>query len=44
MVQTKNSKDKNVAFAFIRFKDKLVERKVLREKHTIDDREPTSVG
>ncbi|XP_023326983.1 TAR DNA-binding protein 43 [Eurytemora carolleeae] len=41
MVQTKNSKDKNVAFAFIRFKDKMVERKVLREKHTIDDRECT---
>ena len=41
MCQTKNSKDKNVAFAFIRFDDKAIERKVLKQKHKIDERECT---
>merc|ERR1740128_1247558 len=41
MCQTKNSRDKNVAFAFIKFSDKQVERKVMKIKHPIEERECT---
>lgn len=39
MIQLKKSKDANVGYAFIRFKEKDAERKALKEKHTIDGRE-----
>ena len=41
MVELKSGRNANVAFAFVRFVDKAVERKVLKQKHTIDERDCT---
>ena len=39
MLDIKKSKDANAGYAFIKFADKEVERKMLKEKHNIEGKQ-----